>query len=106
MTPEEQITTIRNMHVVNNWQDCEGCYDTTWPCSTAEVVYSPDEIKVIEDKIKVDEIKAIEANNIKREQRKKEILAGSPLTMSERITQVYLPLINEQLLKGPIYFEK
>ena len=106
MTPEEQITILRNMHVVNNWQECEGCYDASWPCNTAEVVYSPDEIKAIEDKIEADRYARIEANNVKCEQRKKEILAGSPLTMSERITQVYLPLINEQLLKGPIYFEK
>lgn len=49
MSPED-LERIRTLHSLSSFsQNCVSCTDDCWPCSTAELLYLPDEIERVID---------------------------------------------------------
>lgn len=83
---------------------CKTClsYDgepAEWPCSTAEIVYSPAHAASVAAPLLVEKEAERAAAVARREKRQKERAAGAPATMEEQIADIYSPII-EDALKG------
>lgn len=66
-SPDELIAKLRELHgpvsdrKVSAWQVCQGCdmegYETEepcWPCTTAELLFTPEEIKAEKERFKAE----------------------------------------------------
>ena len=100
MTPKEAVAAVRALHTNddgNGWGFCNGCDEDMWPCPTAEIVYTKDEIADIDEARVAKRIAANEAQKLRYIERDKEVAAGSPPTLDDTIRRMYDNEIRRQL---------